>query len=1162
MFLKSLTLKGFKSFADTTVMELEPGVTVVVGPNGSGKSNVVDAIAWVLGAQAPSSVRSQKMDDVIFAGTDKRPALGRAEVMLTIDNSAGLLPIEFTEITVGRTLFRSGESEYSINGVECRLLDVQELLSDAGVGRQQHVIISQGQIDAVLNARPEDRRAIIEEAAGVLKYRKRKEKAERRLDSTEANLLRVQDLIREVRRQLRPLERQAEAARRHGELVAELKTLQIFVAGRDIASTRARLVTLAGDKAQASTNEQTLRAKLAELDTIVLSSEAELTALGDTGISDRLVRVEQLRERARGLAALLAERRRSMERDRSQFMDSDVMASLESDAASLSSELDSIEAELALVEPERRALEIDEADFAARREVAGDDDTPEMPVPVAASAAAEVRGELRTLRANDERDRAELQRVATRIAQLDDRALRLAADIERLANEYESAEGAAARIEDEVRGQSERRSAAENALDGATRADATAGAELAHWTARVEVLREALEMARSRAGLQHLSEVAGVVGALVDLIRIDDGWDAAVHAALGDAVAGIVMRDAASARAALTSLDTRNVNGAVLALGGAVRSAQSVPAGARAVRGYVHVPPGPDAAGLGALLDSLLADSVVADSWGAAVDIALANPAVRVVTQRGDSFTSTGWRLGGQADAVTAAALDDALVRQSTATLDAERRSSELARARAEVQSSRESLAGLERRHEQLTRARLAAADTLQRVTAERREVIAELDAVRSQRDDVSARVERASTRLAELEAVLPRLEADEALEAETMRAIGAARAGLDSEASRLALRRKDLEVKSVGLIERKQFVQRRLEETESRLTADAEARAQAADQRTRLQRSLDAIVRLSDLVDRHRIATEGLLVELHEARRKQSDEVREVAARLDSARRERAANERELDEQRERSRRVEIEEAEVRMRLEASVDALRRDLEVEPEVAEAAEVPMLPEGVTAVARVRELERELRLMGPINPLALQEFTELQKRHEFLEAQLEDVRSTRRDLLRVIKAVDEEIQSVFGTAFNDVAQNFRDLFGMLFPGGSGKLTLTLPEDLLNTGIEVEAKPGGKNVKKLSLLSGGERSLTALAFLFAVFRSRPSPFYVMDEVEAALDDVNLNRFLGLLAEFRRDAQLLVVSHQKRTMEAADCLLGVTMQPGGSSKVIVEHAGNTAS
>src|SRR5580765_3699523 len=279
MFLKTLTLKGFKSFAETTVLEMEPGVTVVVGPNGSGKSNVVDAIGWVLGAQAPSIVRSKTMDDVIFAGTSKRPALGRAEVELTIDNSAGLLPIDFTEVTVSRTLWRSGDSEYAINGVPCRLLDIQELLSDAGVGRQQHVIVSQGQIDGVLNARPEDRRSIIEEAAGVLKFRKRKEKAERRLEATEANLLRVQDLLREVRRQLRPLERQAEAARRHGELFTELTALKIFLAGRELTSQRSRLATLTTDRADLTRDEAAIRRELSTLDTEVMATENRLSAM-------------------------------------------------------------------------------------------------------------------------------------------------------------------------------------------------------------------------------------------------------------------------------------------------------------------------------------------------------------------------------------------------------------------------------------------------------------------------------------------------------------------------------------------------------------------------------------------------------------------------------------------------------------------------------------------------------------------------------------------------------------------------------------------------------------------------------------------------------------------------------------------------------------------
>src|SRR5689334_9636596 len=401
MFLRSLTLKGFKSFADATTLTYEPGVSVVVGPNGSGKSNVVDAIAWVLGAQAPRAVRSQRMDDVIFAGTAKRPALGRAEVGLTIDNSAGLLPIEFTEVTVSRILFRTGESEYAVNGVPCRLLDVQELLSDAGVGRQQHVIVSQGQIDAVLNARPEERRQIVEEAAGVLKFRKRKEKAERRLEATEGSLLRLSDLLREVRRQLRPLERQAEAARRHGELVAELTAIRLHVAGRELATLRQRLESGAQSRAQLATDDRSTRDELSRLDAAVIAAEAELSALGAADLGDSLVRTERLHERARGLSAVLAERRRGIERDRAVAVDQAVIATHEAEAARLRRELDEADAESARLLPEAERLAEAEADLAAERanyEVRWGEG-----VPAPTGAAAEVRGELTALQSGIER---------------------------------------------------------------------------------------------------------------------------------------------------------------------------------------------------------------------------------------------------------------------------------------------------------------------------------------------------------------------------------------------------------------------------------------------------------------------------------------------------------------------------------------------------------------------------------------------------------------------------------------------------------------------------------------------------------------------------------------------------------------------------------------
>ena len=450
-----------------------------------------------------------------------------------------------------------------------------------------------------------------------------------------------------------------------------------------------------------------------------------------------------------------------------------------------------------------------------------------------------------------------------------------------------------------------------------------------------------------------------------------------------------------------------------------------------------------------------------------------------------------------------------------------------------------------------------AASEGVARALGRRREFQAELEGLDRSVIELTGHLERERVRIGELEAMLPSLEANEQAEVDAARVRGETRGELEARAAALASRRRELEVRNAGLHERRQFLEARIVETERRLEADQEERALATGRRVQIERSLVAIERLSDLVQVHRGVVESEHDDLVERRRRQSEEVRSLSTALEAGRKERAEAERKLEEIRHTSHRSEIEEAEAKLRLETSIETLRRDLDIEPQVAELAPAPELPEGATAAGRVRELDREVRLLGPINPLALEEFNELQQRHSFLEQQLEDVRSTRRELSRVIKAVDQEIQNVFAGAFADVSINFTELFGTLFPGGTGQLKLTSPDDLLNTGIEVEAKPSGKNVKKLSLLSGGERSLTALAFLFAVFRSRPSPFYVMDEVEAALDDVNLHRFLGLIAEFRKDAQLLIVSHQKRTMEAGDSLLGVSMQPGGSSKVVTERA-----
>jgi chromosome segregation protein len=1149
MFLKTLTIKGFKSFADTATLELEPGVTVVVGPNGSGKSNVVDAIAWVLGAMAPSAVRSQKMDDVIFAGSSKRAALGRAEVSLTLDNNDGLLPIEFNEVTITRTLFRTGDSEYAINGAPCRLLDIQELLSDTGVGRQQHVVISQGQIDAVLNSRAEDRRSIIEEAAGVLKYRKRREKSQRRLESTEANLTRISDLLREVRRQLRPLERQAEAARRHGGLVAELTALRIFTAGREIDALQKRIVTSAHGRADIARQTNEVLATLAKLDAEVLDAEAQLSAQGGDDIGDALLRLEALRERVKGLANVLTERLRGIERDRSAAIDRGVVANLEADAARLRADLDAAELEAESLVPELDRLSGAEAELEAARAAFQQEWAGGVAAP--SGKASEVRGELGALRAAVERAAAERSRMEQRLAGHANDLTPIEAELAGLQQQLSALEaqfGERRRAIDDT----------ESARDDAERAVAEARGVLAEvsnehssWNARADALAMALDEARARAGAKRLKDVQGVVGTLLDLVDVDEGWEAAFEAAAGEALAAVVVADVGAARAALETLRSGKVAGAVLPLGAAHTRAVA-PAVGEPVRRHVRATdPSVDA-----LLDELIGGAVVVDGdLFAGIDVVLAHPGAVVVTRDGDRLGSTGWRIGGNRSQATGAALDEARQRAAEAAARRTDAKATLDAATAHHQATVAAVRAAAKALDDHKNRRGNLLESVRRVERRREAIGTEADSFRARLADLGERAGRDIGRITELEAVLPQYEAEEAELAERGRAMAHARSRLEERAAAVGAIRTDIEVRAAGLEDRRKFLRDRLVEVEERLQRDIVERAHAEALRLELERKQSLTEQLLEHTQRRFAVIETELGVLRERRRRQSEAARAVALHLDQLRRRRHEAEQRLAEQRELAMRAELDESETKMRLEAAVEALRRDLDCDPAAAVAAPPPELPENLSPAQRIRDLERELKLLGPINPLALEEFAALTERHEFLQKQLDDIKAARRDLAKVIKSIDDEIVSVFASAYADVSVNFEKLFETLFPGGRGRLILTDPENLLETGVEVEARPSGKNVRKLSLLSGGERSLTALAFLFAVFRSRPSPFYVMDEVEAALDDVNLHRFLGLVDEFRSDAQLLIVSHQKRTMEAADCLYGVTMQPGGSSRVVSE-------
>jgi chromosome segregation protein len=870
------------------------------------------------------------------------------------------------------------------------------------------------------------------------------------------------------------------------------------------------------------------------------------------------MRVEQLRERARGLVALIGERRRSMERDQGQLIAEDVIAALEADASEMRTDLAEVERGLEIAASESDSLQVEEDAFERERDEQGLFHT--VQGNEASTAAAEVRGELRTLRNTVEQGAGELQKLQARIENVEGRDVSFVTTIDGLQTELTAAENAIGVLQSEIASAERTRDEAEEAGDRAQEGRATAERRSARASARLEALEAAMASTRARAGAEHLASIEGVVGALVDIISIDQGWDAAVKAALGDSVAAVVVSDPASARRALDQLRNAEHNGAILSLGVQRATSTQVPAGVDSVRGHVRPAAGAPN-GSDALLDALLSGVGCVDDISRAISVVEAQPSAVVVTRRGDKLSPGGWRLGAADEVGSIEVIEETRREVESATNELSRLDAEVEKQRRVLLESRTLIADLQKKREQQSRAVDAASDRLTNAINDRRANGAEREMTLKSLDDIRVRIDDYQKRVSELEAILPALEESEAAEIAAAKAQGEARAVIDSKATHLGMRRKDLDIRLAGLREREQFLKLRLSETERRLEVDTAARQEAGVRRQRIEASLLAIGRLAELVERHQHAAEARLAVLYDLRRRQSDEVREVNARLDAARRGRQESEQELEAVRERGRRVDVEEAETRMRLEAATEMIRRDLEVEPEVAEQAPVPIVADGTSHDDRARALERDIRLMGPINPLALQEFTELQERHTFLEEQLNDVRNSRRELAQVIAAIDEEIQTVFATAFEDVSKNFTDLFQLLFPGGKGKLVLTNPHDMLNTGIEVEATPPGKTFKKLSLLSGGERSLTALAYLFAVFRSRPSPFYVMDEVEAALDDVNLHRFLGLVSEFRRDAQLIIVSHQKRTMEAADCLLGVSMQPGGSSKVVTERASVTS-
>ncbi|MDK3257734.1 chromosome segregation protein SMC [Blastococcus capsensis] len=1181
MHLSSLTLKGFKSFASATTLRLEPGITAVVGPNGSGKSNVVDAISWVLGEQGAKSLRGGKMEDVIFAGTAGRPALGRAEVTLTIDNSDGALPIAYTEVSITRRMYRSGESEYEINGDKVRLLDVQELLSDSGIGREMHVIVGQGQLDAVLSGRPEDRRAFIEEAAGVLKHRKRKEKALRKLDGMQANLDRLADLTAELRRQLKPLGRQAEVARRAAGVQADLRDARLRLLADDLVQLRDALDREVADETAARERRAVVERELSEVSRRESALESRLahTAPQLQVASDTWYRLSALGERFRSVAQLAAERHRHLSaaapaaaagRDPEQLeAEADKVAATEAElAAGLAAERERLARVVAdRTDLERALAEAEKAWVAAARALAD-----------RREGLARLSGEVAAARSRVGAGQAEIDRLAVAAAEAADRA-EVAA--ERLADrrgqlaEHEDADvGLVAVHQDAVAAHT----AAARRVAELAEAERAAERDRASWQARRDALALGLAPADGAAAVLGAG-LPGVVGPLTEQLTVAAGDEVAVAAALGgmaDAVVVSGVTEAAEALAHLTG--TGGGRAGLLVTGGLPPVPREgwpeLPEGTRWALDAVqaHEPLRP------ALARALDRVALVPD-LDAAVALVRVHPRVRAVTASGD-LLGADWALGGQTDAPSnlevRARVDEAAAELDAATAHATELAEQLAQARRTAQDRSADVDTALAARQAADRSRSAEATALAELGAAARSAAAEAERHAAARVRAEESLERATTALTTLEGRLaeaqaaPLEEEPPTEDRDRLRAEVAAARQAETEA-RLGVRTAE---------ERARALQGRAESLRRQARQERAARERAAAARVARQRGAavaaavraDAEAALAALASSlARAAAERDA--LASSRSSSEAELLEVRGRVRAATAEldRLTDEVHRDEVARTEQRYRIETLETRAAEEFGVDLPTLVAEYGPR----APVPPAPQQVAEVEaagqpapepqpydraaqerRVARAERDLATLGKVNPLALEEFAALEERHTFLATQLEDLRNTRRDLLTVVREVDGRIHDVFAAAFADVAREFEQVFATLFPGGSGALVLTEPDSMLTTGVEVEARPPGKKVKRLSLLSGGERSLTAVALLVAIFRARPSPFYVLDEVEAALDDVNLGRLLVLVEQLRSTSQLIVITHQKRTMEIADALYGVSMRGDGITGVISQR------
>ncbi|TFC17114.1 chromosome segregation protein SMC [Cryobacterium sp. MDB2-10] len=1216
MYLKSLTLKGFKSFAQPTTFAFEPGVTCVVGPNGSGKSNVVDALAWVMGEQGVKTLRGGKMEDVIFAGTSTKGPLGRAEVTLTIDNTDGALPIDYTEVTISRTLFRNGGSEYAINGQGCRLLDVQELLSDSGLGREMHVIVGQGQLDAVLRASPEDRRGFIEEAAGILKHRRRKEKTLRKLDAMQANLTRLSDLAGEIRRQLKPLGRQAEIAREAQTIAAVVRDARARLLADDVVGLRRTLDAHGRSESERHSERIVLQEQLDQKQ--LRLHRLEEAQIGDAVDAARRTSfgLESVQERLRGLYTL-ANQRLALLGSQSESVDAgpSVTPAMLTDAAA---EIVRLTERIAVAESAWAAARA--ATSTARRDLDAVDED------IAAQTALISRHDLEASKL-----RGQAETAASRLASVRSDVLRQQNTRNAAAGRVQEAEALLATLEAETE-----QANAENAGTGAVNGDPgdtgaadgntrlsedyeAAQAVVSAAEGEVERLREELHLLErerdalaARASALSLAldqkdgssallgaRLDGIRGLVAEHVRVHPGYEAAIAAALGSLADAVLADDSAAGFAALDRVRADDLGRVELILAtpatpdadGAAADAAGGTPDLRASGAHAR-PSLAERAGLvwaASVLDApagvlgLLENTVIAEDLDSALAAA-------------DLLTSGHSTPGTAATGPRAASIPLTIITRAGDVLSefVLRGGSGARRSKLELVADRETAADrlgeVRSRIEQVS-GDLAEQRSLLRLGKD--QSVAALAALRAFDARLAAQAEKTNRATVRLEAATAELERISAGVLVAEQAV----AGAEAEAERtkaglvtlLSRPRPILDV-SVRDALHAELEAAREHEVEARLRVETarervrsgearaaglarqferdQAAAEAAARRAVIRRrQVDAATRVAEALPAVLAAVD---VSVSEARLRLATAEAERLSQneeLAALRREDGALRSRLQAVTESVHGLELQIYEKKLHLSGLLERAGSELGLVEDILVAEygpDQPVPPDDDPdgePVAYDREqqqrrhasAERRFAQLGRINPLALEEFAALEQRHKFLTEQLTDLTNTRADLLTIIDDLDVTMGAIFGSAFEDTRLAFAEVFPVLFPGGSGSIRLTDPDDLLTTGIEISVKPAGKKIERLSLLSGGERSLAAVALLIAIFKARPSPFYIMDEVEAALDDANLGRLLTIFQGLREASQLIIITHQKRTMEIADALYGVSMRQDGVSAVV---------